>query len=1706
MDVRLPNGQVVTNVPDDMTQSELHARLMRNGIDSGWKPPDDIGDKLKDSYVGRAVSNIPAGLESASRMVAGMPGYIAGGLTGAATLAGTGDINAAREVQDKTSETLNPASYIPQSDKSAQIDQMMSAGMEKAGQVGGDVAERLGQIGAVPAVPGIAYEMGSFGTQVVLNFAPIPGAKGLHAMVERAFKGSPYNALRAAHPDLAHMTDAEIVDHLEKMKEAAKDQTQEVPPQQDSAGPLQGDLDLTDRNDPMAADREAAQGELQTMQEQQEFLRREQTGTQDMFQNTGLEKADTGLEEPNKVVSSPVEPDGITNPTPEYGYEANRENIRSTDTPDTTQPELRLQDPSEYTNAVPYTNTIYDYIYQRFPELTEKLQADPVTQRLMTEVQKWTDHMKSTLDMGGSEFAKGMDVRTKNIELMPDVKVDAGRDLASSPRSQLEMNRLKAEYERSAQRLDVAVQQLSNRLKSRSGAVGDDIANNVKFSDWINDRLNSSGPVEGQTYTNGAYKEGAASANIQKTMGLKDHVANVMDALAEGAGGKLNFVPGDGLHTALTGFTKALIDAGHDTFGKAVTKAKEVLGKGWEKVKPYFQKAWQYVKTIQPGLSIKDVSRRPWELTRNEFHDEAAYQGVNRATKESNPSHWFTDQSGEARIFAEGGRGNIDNPVTGTTEPRIDIAYKSKLNTTWKPSDRPSGSNHAYTGQERNRPIEASIPLEAAKDPHRYLVEQALKNGEQVPARVLKDYPDLQAKGQLQIGKSQRGALGVKPEDPFTKFEKALPDAYKPYAKEMFKQLNEKTAKPDFTANKDQMAVDKVLNKTVGGINKYTRMTEPWGPKVKEQLLSHPDLGGSKLSRALANDLVPGANLRAFETGDPRIKYASDNIRQADQNVEIGMHDKFFGPDGIKPAWEKLNTKEQIALHKLMEKYRSKEDLTPERLAQEGMNQKQADAYKSFRDQHKAMLDELNAERVAHGQSPIPYEPGYMTSSWKGNFYFEVRERHADGRLELKRIQAGNWKGIGGKGGLASVRDKFILEHGDKYEVGPIEQRGRTGDTKATQQLFDQLVDMVNKGSQDKQALTDLFQRYNEELADATKNFREHFKVKTGVEGYQGDNFGISDKQAVKNMLYSAEGYLRDAHTYLETKRAARNVNGMLFDPEIRAQAPNALQYVRQYWDHSRGVEYQLGRVLDYLPEKLAESVGLSRYAITKTATQKLRAGMMLNFLGFNRPSFLLAQRMQSFQFSLPAMAKMQADLGLQGWKSTTVHASTKGYIDSGLALVNPEAMSDLGKQAMKYANDNRLIDTHYMGDIVSASTSKSYKFARLLDGERGLQWADNASRVDAYLGFTHLLSEAGLKGPELFAAAGDAMKRAMVDYSQKERPMIYKKMGMVGDLASPLTTFKHNYYTQLYMYGKDMLAHPTNPLYAKAAFTFLATQYILGGYMGLPGREDLDWVLDMARAHGLLDPRTPNVTQALAKWSSGLQDTQRNLVRYGVFGAATGMDISPTVGAAQLVPDQGIAGMFPIVTKAAEIAGNLANVGGKEVSRLWGRPGPTDTDKAALYKSIAPAAFKSVPEMINQDKQTGMIPNPKEHMAGDVRRGPVSMSDPNWRASILGSNTIKESEQRTAAFQSKLREEAIKTQKQNLLGQIKDLKLSGKDITQQAKQYVDLGGTYNEILNALEQNKMDQNRTRYERQQGIPKNLNQAQKYKRLEDYGITK
>ncbi len=168
MDVQLPDGTVIQGVPDGTSKAELVAKLQRNGYDTSWY-------KSEKGYARRVLEELPGTLEGSARMLAGAPGYIAGGVAGAA-IAPFAGIEAARAVQEGVTERLSPDTYIPTGGRTDAFNELMGAMNESVGElgqaggeaIGGDVGGLIGQIGA----------------QTALQLVPIPGMRSINRALE----------------------------------------------------------------------------------------------------------------------------------------------------------------------------------------------------------------------------------------------------------------------------------------------------------------------------------------------------------------------------------------------------------------------------------------------------------------------------------------------------------------------------------------------------------------------------------------------------------------------------------------------------------------------------------------------------------------------------------------------------------------------------------------------------------------------------------------------------------------------------------------------------------------------------------------------------------------------------------------------------------------------------------------------------------------------------------------------------------------------------------------------------------------------------------------------------------------------------------------------------------------------------------------------------------------------------------------------------------------------------------------------------------------------------------------------------------------------------------------------------------------------------------------------------------------------------------
>ena len=162
-------------VSDDELSKALHKKFYAQ------VPYETFAEKFgvtgpEKSYGKRVLEELPGTLEGSARMLAGVPGYIAGGLAGAATAPFEG-VEAARAVQEGVTERLSPDTYLPPEGRTDSFNELMGAMNEKVGELGLAGGEALGgDVGGL---------FGQIGAQTALQLAPIPGARTMNRAIAR---------------------------------------------------------------------------------------------------------------------------------------------------------------------------------------------------------------------------------------------------------------------------------------------------------------------------------------------------------------------------------------------------------------------------------------------------------------------------------------------------------------------------------------------------------------------------------------------------------------------------------------------------------------------------------------------------------------------------------------------------------------------------------------------------------------------------------------------------------------------------------------------------------------------------------------------------------------------------------------------------------------------------------------------------------------------------------------------------------------------------------------------------------------------------------------------------------------------------------------------------------------------------------------------------------------------------------------------------------------------------------------------------------------------------------------------------------------------------------------------------------------------------------------------------------------------------------
>lgn len=344
---------------------------------------------------------------------------------------------------------------------------------------------------------------------------------------------------------------------------------------------------------------------------------------------------------------------------------------------------------------------------------------------------------------------------------------------------------------------------------------------------------------------------------------------------------------------------------------------------------------------------------------------------------------------------------------------------------------------------------------------------------------------------------------------------------------------------------------------------------------------------------------------------------------------------------------------------------------------------------------------------------------------------------------------------------------------------------------------------------------------------------------------------------------------------------------------------------------------------------------------------------------------------------------------------------------------------------APQFIND---LNKFHILDFLQEGT-KGKLIVDLLTGEKQSTAADTFSRLMSYAMMHEHYKALGYTGEELWRAAGKATDENMVRYDRARKAPIFQKLGMVGDLISPLQTFSQAALGNLVADIGQMLKTPVGKGKLKASMPFMMTMTItslMAGVIGAPlvmEYEALRLALNYFAEKLGLEARLPSVIDIVL---SGDNDFSHRVLSHGLISSSTmaideeGFDIGASnrwqpIISGVITGEKTFLEAMPTINFVLQEAGYMIDMAG----HITGVKELSEAEKRTAAMGVSPGMYKGVTNLMFGG--TGdVVPTQK----GDAF---VENTTAEKAAKFLGTSTITASTERLRERRTK--EEAMRRQ-----------------------------------------------------------------------------
>lgn len=1065
---------------------------------------------------------------------------------------------------------------------------------------------------------------------------------------------------------------------------------------------------------------------------------------------------------------------------------------------------------------------------------------------------------------------------------------------------------------------------------------------------------------------------------------------------------------------------------------------------------------------VQPRVSPQDPSYRAFvgDPSGGPWHKQRGAINLNTFSKEQPLEERIriaTRQLSEIKQSVE----EIKNDIKNATDPFTKKTLEESLataQTTEKYTQRTHDALQAKLKQPKAEPI-GFLSRETRLKNKEWDLEQV--RGEAEMFRRLGQWKEFQDR-QPEIAKlteeisslkgprsRQRGAIDPRifDSEEFNRFKENLPENLRPKARALWKALEEEDkSKVDLNTSREAIAEIPGLKNALKYIEPELRSTE----EVLASTKTGPDINLTSAGRGLTS----GMQLTGVWKKNEMLHYVGQLINRAKVASNANIYNQLMHPKtGLKTAIDKVSDISRV--WKTLMENEGKRDLTIEDL--QSLSKQEIVVAQKFREVFDSLHDLMNQTRkeVLGPNTPdLHKRPGYIPGIFGGDFQGMVWRKHTspEGKVTLEALSR---YGADTKWEANRLRDIYREHFKDTGDivVGAVEHRAvKPLELRDSNIVFNELAELISKDDPLFQMVEDLQQRLLQGKAYEYAGIRKHFepKKREGILGARGFELGINPLKNAKNGFQASLRYAEKAFDWIELQKVGQEIKKILADEEFKSTHPNTYKYVDLYWKNVSGQGTAVKKAIDTFAKMGGELTGVG-ISNVRNATRTIKSFLTISYL--TTLTFTGVQVLQPIQMGISWLSYLKG----KGASGNPIYAFGMSMAD----ILNIKR-SNLGKVAIKWAEDKHILQSHILDDIRPQTLEKWLGGLRELAG-KPLQKVEEFSRRASYLTWVHFLEDSGMKsGPQMFETASNLVNMVMTDYRLHERPIVYQQLGAIGEGLSTLTAFKHNNYTQLFTATQK--GQRTNMLPA-----MIGTMAMFGGAMGLWFREDVDDLIHFINDHG------PTMDKPLPTLQGFMIKEMPDWLAFGGMSKLTGEDLSSRFGSTKAFPEMGINALFPYTSDVVRrintpliFAGNPSKETALAAANVW-----------------SPNALKFITEEMSKPEDSKVSVSPTTGK-GVVERNKFDI----WSRRASG-RSLRESKELIANREAKMFEQSLAGQRARLLDMAKHAPSRREELMAKyvklAPDPVEAATHFRNELRSYEENKRKTEKMRLIEKGGIP-------------------